>query len=219
MSDPSDELLLLDPSVFLGNEGFRWLEEVPHDERMRFVVSRTFFDQIAERAAYTAADEELWGPLPTGTARRQLEELIAGLTMFSEEDAAHDLPPDAQAVAARLRDMGSQVAVEEWLYLHSNSWLAARSRKIFQHFKRAGAKAVELMGNVVEDLTWLAAGYRPGPPGTLTPQLKRKAGINIVIVGGIATAGVLVPWLLVPGAIVGFIINPLLGPAQRTAAT
>ncbi len=36
MSDPTEERLLLDPSVFLGPEGFGWLAAVPHDERRRF---------------------------------------------------------------------------------------------------------------------------------------------------------------------------------------
>ncbi len=146
--DPGEELLLLDPSVLLGNEGFGWLEDVPHDERRRLVVSKIFFDQVTEGAVYTAADEELWGPLPEGSARLQLAELIAGLTMFSERDAAKDLPPEVAAVAVRLQDMGSRVAAEEWLYLASNSWMAARSRNVLQHFKRAGAKVTEVTGDV-----------------------------------------------------------------------
>lgn len=219
MSDPSEELLLLDPSVFLGDEGFGWLEDLPHDERRRFVVSSTFFNQVAGKAEYTAADEELWGPLPGEGARRQLLELIADLTIFSENDVPRDLPPLVGEIAIRLAQMGSQVAVEEWFYLQSNSWLGAGSRKVLDHFKRAGAKVVEVSGNAVEDLTWLAAGQRPGPPGTLTPELIRKAGINVVVVGGMTTAGFLMPVLTIPVGIVALIINPLLGPAQPPPAT
>jgi hypothetical protein len=203
----------------LGDEGFGWLEDVPHDERRRFVVSRMFFDQVADQAVYTAADEELWGPLPEGSARRQLEELIAGLTMFSESDAAQDLPPEVAAVAARLQGMGSQVAAEEWLYLASNSWMAARSRKVLQHFKRAGAKVTEVTGDTAENLTWRAAGHQPGPPGTLTRKITQKAAFNVLFVGGVATAGVFVPWLTVPGAIIALFINSPSGPAQSSSAT
>jgi hypothetical protein len=213
MSEPDEEALFLDPSVFLGAEGFGWLLEVPREYRTRFVVSRTFFDQVAGRADYTATDEELWGPLPLGHARDDLEELLAGLTMFSEGDVAPEyVHPEVADVSARLRDMGSQVAVEEWLYLHTNSRLGSRTRKVFEHFRSAGAKAVEIAGNLGEDLAWLALGRKPNEqePGTLTPRLLRKAGINVVIVGGIAAVGVLGNWWAAAGAFVVYMIQPLL---------
>lgn len=219
MSEPGEETLLLDPSVFLGAEGFGWLLEVPREYRTRFVVSRTFFDQVAGRSDYTATDEELWGPLPRGHARGDLEELLAGLRMFSEDDILPTyLPPEVADVAARLRDMGSQVAVDEWLYLHTNSRLGSRTRKVFEHFKRAGARAVEMAGNIGEDLAWLALGRRPDEqqPGTLTPRLLRKAGINVVIVAGIGALGVIGPWWAAVGVPVAFMIQPLLAePAGR----
>jgi hypothetical protein len=218
VSDPSEELLLLDPSVFLGAGGFGWLEDVPHDERRRFVVPRTFFLQILGLAEYTVADEELWGPLPNAAERRQLAELLAALTRFSDGDAVApgDLLPEVVEVADHLRRMGSQVAVEEWLYLHSNSSLGARSRKILQHFKRAGAKVVELAGSGVDGLTWLALGKKANTPTPLTTELRVRAGINVVVVGGMATVAFFLPWLAIPGAIVGFLINPYLQPAPST---
>ena len=211
--DPGEELLLLDPSVLLGDEGFGWLEDVPYDERTRFVVARTFLGQVAGLVEYTAADEELWGTLPDGEARLQLMALIAGLTIFSERDVVDDLLPEVAEVADRLRSMGSQVAVEEWLYLHSNSILGARSRKIVEHFKRGGAKVVEIAGDGIDDLTWLALGKKPGTQAPLTKELRAKAGIRVVLVGGVATGTVLLPWLAVPGAIVMFLANPYLQPA------
>jgi hypothetical protein len=208
VTDPGEELLLMDPSVFLGNAGFAWLEEVPHDQRDRFVVSRTFFDQVAGSAEYTAADEQLWGPLPPGETRRVLQELLAGLTMFSVSDVQRQLPFEAIEVANRLSSMGSQVALEEWLYLYSNSWLAARSRHVLNHFKRAGAKVVEVGSNAFDDATLLALGQRPGTPATLTPALRARAGVNVLLVGGLAAAGVAIPWLVVPGAIAVFLLTP-----------
>jgi hypothetical protein len=214
VSSPGQEPLLLDPSVLLGDEGFAWLAEVPHHERTHFVVPRTFIDQVAGRAEYTAADEELWGPLPDEASRLQLVELIAGLATFSESDTAPYLPPEATEVVNRLRNMGSQVAVEEWLYLQSNSWLVSRSRRVLHHFKRAGAKVIEVAGNAVDDLTWLALGTRPDTPKTLTKELRIKAGFNVIVVGGISAAGVfLAPWLVIPGSVVAFLMLPLMQPA------
>ena len=64
MSDPGADLLILDPSVFLGDEGFDWLLGVPAADAARFVVPATFYEQLALHAPYTEADEELWGPFP-----------------------------------------------------------------------------------------------------------------------------------------------------------
>jgi hypothetical protein len=160
--DPGEELLLLDPSVLLGDAGFGWLADVPSDERTRFVVAQTFYLQVVGRAEYTAADEELWGKLPDGAARQQLVLFLAGLRTFSESAAVSDLPPEVAEVAHRLRSMGSQVAVEQWLYLHSNSFLAARTHKILEHFKHGGAKVVEVSGNGVNDVTCCVLKAGPG---------------------------------------------------------
>ena len=124
----SDHPLLLDLSIFLGEEGFDWLVTSPDIDRSQFVVPRNFFDQVARRAEYRQSDQELWGPLPDGQSRRDLEELIAGFRMFAEQNAAGDLPLEAIDVLRRLRDLGSQTAIEEWLFLQTNSWLAARTR-------------------------------------------------------------------------------------------
>lgn len=160
----SAESLLLDPSAVLGDGGFGWLEEIPHLDRGQFVVSRTFFEQVAGREEWTAADSQLWGPLPAGSVRAQLEELLAGVSMLSEEDAAADLSPEVLDVAARLGDMGSRVAVEQWLSLQSHSWLAARTRRVLEHFKQAGARSLEIAIDALDGLTWLALGRKGTAP-------------------------------------------------------
>lgn len=212
MSYPGEEPLLLDPSVFLGAEGFGWLEDMPQVERMRFVVPQTFVDQVVGIAEYTAVDEELWGALPNGAERRRLAVLVAGLPTFSAGAAAVSdrLPPEVLEVADQLRYMGSRVAVEEWLYLQVNSWLGARTRKILEHFKRAGAKVVELAGSGIDDLTRLALGQKPGTQTPLTTELRVRAGINVAVVGGVATVTFFLPWLAIPGAIAAFLLTPYL---------
>lgn len=211
MVDPDRELLLLDPSMFLGEGGFGWLADAPYDERARFVISSTFFDQLIGEADYTSQDEQLWGPLPVGPARDRLISLVADLPRFTEADAAGGLAPGVGQIADQLRAMGSQVAVEEWLYLHTNSWLAARTKKIAEHFRRAAAKVIEVAGIVADDLVLLASGVRAGSR-PVTPALRIRAAINVVIVGGLTTASIAFPALAVaiPIAVVQFAISPYL---------
>jgi hypothetical protein len=133
--------------------------------------------------------------------------------MFAEDQAPRNLPSAVTDVADRLRDMGSQVAVEEWLYLQSHSWMAARKEKIVEHFKKARAKVAKISGNVVNDLTWLAAKQRPRPPGKLTRQVVQRAAMNVVVVGGgVASVGAWMPWLAVPGALIALVIDPMINP-------
>jgi hypothetical protein len=208
--------LFLDPSALLGEGGFGWLADVPYAERANFVISKTFFDQISGNAEYTAVDRELWGPLPQGASRVSLTELVAALTKFSEQDAGLNLPPEVSEVVGRLRSMGSQVAVEEWLYLQTNSWLAARTQNAVQHFKRGGAKVIEVTGIVVDDLTLLALGQRPGTPITLTKKMRAQAAITVVVAGGVAAAGVVLPWAAVPGVLIALFVAPYLKPDPPT---
>jgi hypothetical protein len=214
-----DRFVMLDPSLFLGDEGFEWVADTPLEERANLVVSKTFFEQVAGRFEYTAIDAELWGPLPDGESRAQLEELLAGFTMFSESDLRGDLLPEVAVIAERLREIGSQVAVELWLYLQTNSWIAARSRRIMDHFSRAGAKGIELLGNAIDDVTWLALGTRPGGAGPITAQLRQRAGINVLVAGGVAAMSTLLPWLSVPGAIVLLILSPYAKPKVNPPGT
>lgn len=190
-----NEAILLDPSMFLGPEGFGWLRAVPLDERKRFVAPMTFYRQLAREVEYTEVDAQLWGSYPDEETRGQLAELVWTLTLFGEGDVTGDLPPEVSAVTDALREAGSQVAVEEWLYLNTHSWLAARTRRVIDHFRRAGSRAVEMAGDALEALAWRVLQL-PGPrPETLTPQLRRAAGIRVLATAGPAVAGAIAPWL------------------------
>lgn len=209
--------ILLDPSVLLGEAGFAWLTSVPREELSRFIIPKTFVDQVAGHAEYSSLDEELWGPLPTGNSLHALAEAINDLTTFSADEAPLNLPFEVLQVVAQLRDFGSEVAVEEWLYLQSNSWIAARSRRLFDHFKRAGAKALEVTGDLLDDVTWLALGSRPRNE-PLTASLRARAGVNVVIVGGVATLTVLMPWVGVAGTVAAFFFTPYAKPRSLSTA-
>lgn len=207
------EAILLDPSMFLGPEGFGWLQEIPLDERKRFVAPLTYYRQLAREVEYTKVDEELWGAYPDEDTRGQLAELLWTLTLFGEGDASDDLPPEVSTVTSALREAGSQVALEEWLYLNSHSWLAARTRRIIDHFKRAGSRAVEMAGDALDALTWRVLQL-PGPrPDTLTPELRKAAGIRVLTTAGPAVAGAIAPWLGVLAIVVVLVLPTGAPPA------
>lgn len=213
-SEPNenDTVVMLDPSLFLGEGGFEWFVDTSIEERANFVISRTFFEQVAGRVEYTDTDSQLWGQLPEESNRSRLEELLTGLTLFSRGDVVGDLPPEVLAIAERLREMGSRVAVEEWLYLNSNSWIAARTRNILDHFNRAGSKSIELLGNALDDATWLGLGQRPDRNSPLSPSLRRRAGANVLIAGGVGTLTFILPWFSIPGAILMLFYAPFARP-------
>jgi len=214
-----DKFVMLDPSLFLGDEGFEWIADTPLAERESFVIPKLFFEQVVGRTEYTATDAQLWGPLPDGESRAQLEDLLAGFTLFSASDLQDDVSAEVRVIVERLSEMGSQVAVDVWLYLQTNSWIAARSRRIVDHFMRAGAKGIELLGNAIDDVTWLALGTRPGGAGPLTAQLRKQAGINVLVAGGVAAMGAVLPWLSVPGAIALLVLAPYSKPKASPPVT
>lgn len=113
--------------------------------------------------------------------------------------------------------MGSQVALEEWLYLHSNSWIIARSRQVLDHFTRAGAKGVEIAGDALNDVTWLALGKRPSEsgPGPLTKKLRIQAGANVALAGGSAALNLFAPWIGIPVTIAAFLMKPYVRPRSN----
>lgn len=41
----------------------------------------------------------------------------------------------------------------------------------------------------------------------LTPDLRVRAGFIVVIVGGMAALGTIVPWMSAPAAVVGFLVQ------------
>lgn len=187
----SDQLML-DPSTLLGDEGFAWLRDEP--DLSRFVIPRHFIDQLNDKVEYTKRDESLFGRLPEGDDRQSLTTLVQKMTSFdSAEDVQFsELPDDVRVVANNLRELGSTLAAEEWIYLSTHSWLGARTRQVFSVFERAGAASLRVGRGALERVVTRALKLPEDTPDVLTPKLLAKAGIRFVAVGGPVVAPLLV---------------------------
>lgn len=185
------ERLMLDPSMLLGDQGFGWLAS---EDLNQFVISATFVAQLRGEVAYSDHDRELFGELPIEADRGALLNLVGPIGRFGLQDIDTELLPESvRAVAAQLQAAGSQVAAEEWLYLATNSWLAARSRRIFDAFNQAGAAALELGRDVLGDVVHRTLQLPSDAPPVLRPELIARAGLRWLAVGGPAIAPLLFP--------------------------
>ena len=150
--------------------------------------------QLRGEVAYSDHDRELFGELPIEADRGALLNLVGPIGRFGLQDIDTELLPESvRAVAAQLQAAGSQVAAEEWLYLATNSWLAARSRRIFDAFNQAGAAALELGRDVLGDVIHRTLQLPSDAPPVLRPELIARAGLRWLAVGGPAIAPLLFP--------------------------
>lgn len=175
---------MLDPSTLLGDEGFEWLQDEP--DLGRFVIPQHFINQLTHDADYTKRDEQLFGPLPEGAARAALTSYLRRMTLFESRDLPHaeELPQDVRDVADRLRELGSVLAAEEWLYFSTHTWLGARTEAVFSAFRQAGAAAVVVGRGAVATVVTRVLRLPDDTPDVLTAELLAKAGIKFLAVGG-----------------------------------
>ena len=186
--------LMLDPSTLLGEEGFDWLRD--ESDLSGFVVPRHFVDQLNHQAEYTDSDESLFGSLPEGDDRKLLASYLQKMTLFDsgKDIRLQQLPQDVRDVANHLREFGSVLAEEEWLYLCTHSWLAARADHVFSAFRHAGAASVVVGRHALEKVVTRALKLPEGTPNVLSRKLLTRAGIKFLATGGPAVA----PLLLQP---------------------
>jgi len=114
---------------------------------------------------------------------------------------------DAFEVFLELTDRNMVLArllVEEWVFLTTSSWIAARTRTTFDYFKRAGAVAIELPKEAFDAL---ARRTLRVPAQPVPRALKRSEGLRAAS-KWIAAGGA--PWVAV--------FDPVLGALAGTVA-
>ncbi len=185
--------LMIDPSLALRTETLSWLGSPGVIGSI--AVSRTFVRAL-----------EAGNPSISGFVRRPNRETSISLLSvlepaekFSHEDA-RDLDPLARLVLEQLvveAKPTTEILADEWAFLNSRSWVAARTKFAFDAFHRAGAhmtvlarrsmrllvaRTLKIPGNELPavitgamlrrtGLKWLAAGVTPFVGSVLTPPL------------------------------------------------
>src|SRR5579864_3234842 len=135
---------MLDPSLLLSEEGLTWLETADFD-RSTIVVSAAFQRLLTtdgERVALPFVPREELGPFPN--RRQRLISRLEGVSGFSYDEV--DLPSQLADVSVALRasqQPAGLVLADEWAFLQSQSWMAAKIRTALDAFRDAGAAVIE----------------------------------------------------------------------------
>jgi hypothetical protein len=105
------------------------------------------------------------------------------------EDVAHRLLRRRERV---VRD----ILLEEWAFLNRQSWIAARTKKTFDTFKRAGAVVIDFSGQRFDAVVSRTLHHERLPlPPALNHRHRMKAGTKWLAAGGAPTAGLIDPLL------------------------
>ena len=100
---------------------------------------------------------------------------------------------DAFAVLAEREDVDVVVAnllLEQWVFLNTQSWIAARTHRTFAEFKKAGAAAVELPREAFDAITRRTLKIPAAPvPRPLKQSERLKAATKWVAAGGSPSLG------------------------------
>jgi hypothetical protein len=151
------------------------------------------------RGAVTSPDDLAW----------VTESDIYPYTLFPETGVG-DLD-DALAIFSELTGGNlvlSRLLVDEWVFLTSSSWIAARTHNTFNFFKQAGAVAIELPKASFDELARRTLRIPAAPvPRPLKRSERLRAVSKWVAAGGASWAAVLDPLLgAVAGSVAGFFL-------------
>jgi hypothetical protein len=203
---------MIDVSMLLTESGLAWIEE-SEGVRSSALVSAAFDEALRESPdelllRFSDPEQREF----VSYAREVLPSRLEPIEKFSHR-SIRLLPRRPEAVRKRLLRVGGlegEVLADEFVYLVSQSWLVAKTRKILDELRRAGVKVREYAGDRGERLVHeMIATVIPEEkiPEELTPEVIGRAGIKWVVVGGVtvgltaATSGI--------GAVAGLFLNPV----------
>lgn len=192
--------LMLDPSMFLSREAFPVvLEALRNGElkatRIPYAFSAALRDgRFSERVLHVFGDsaEPLTATeIMTGMRRANVripEHYSPG--SFRLEGTEFDVQLSEVAGDAIVR----QILIEEWEFLTSSSWIAAKTRKTYEAFLKAGAVAVEWGTNKFDYLAARTLKIEPDQiPNGLKPNQRLRATAKWIAVGGSSATAFFIP--------------------------
>ena len=127
---------------------------------------------------------EEWGSYPS--KRERLLGLLDGMDVFSHREV--DLPNQIARVTQTIDQLplpAASVFADEWVYLHSHSWMATRLRTPLDVFRDAGAAVVEY-GRRVRDQFIEAVVPTGHIPAVITaPYFATRIVPKWLVIGGV----------------------------------
>ena len=182
---------MLEASFILSEEGVSWLtgEGAQYVEGM--AVSRALVGEMQQRDSgalswFGELDSDRLGTLAEVLGRAQL---------FSHEQIG-EVGEGAGAVRSRLfaehDQRTAEILADEWIFLQTQSWIGAKSRKAFDAFKAAGGRLRELPSPIARRL--IAKTLKKEElPEHIPLKLLRKAGMKWIAVSGTAATYFVAP--------------------------
>jgi hypothetical protein len=140
----ASDLLLVDPSLLLSEEGLAWLGE-DESARHEIVSSRALAERL--RGGVDVGLSQFIAPEDEGSVLERLERLavlIESVEQFSYRDV--DLPRlEAQVMQALLIADGAngELLADEWAFLIAHSWMASKLRYVLDRFRDVGAVIIQ----------------------------------------------------------------------------
>jgi hypothetical protein len=202
---PPSERVLLDPSFLLSRDAVDWLES---DEAVvnEVVISGAFLSAVREGrtsdfSRFVALEDET-------EVRPRLERLASFFERsYTFSYRGVQLGPEETEVLSVLLARGepeSEILADEWAFLFSNSWMAAKMRYAQDKFRDAGAVIVEygrrLRGEMIS-----AVVPEKHVPEVIKRSFALKVGAKWIVVAGAAAGG----FYLLPVAIAGAAAVPV----------
>ncbi len=202
---------MIDPSLLVEREGVKALRASSAETSTSFLVPGSVYNAIRDGSGW----QPLWreygeaDPTPIDEARSLIAEELVTPFMAGSFETDHPLYATYLEIAGGQRIL-AETWFLEWVFLTTQSWVAAASRRTFDAFKRAGAIAIEMPREAFDFVVrrtprvMAAAGQRHiAPPDVLTANQRVRAVAKWVAAGGS-------PWT--------FLLGPFIGAFAATAS-
>lgn len=198
--------LLLDPSLFLSRSAFPIVLDAFRNGELKTARIPYRFSGALRDGFFTGSVSRFFAD--------SREPLSAKDIMESLQSAGVDFPGSYDPSSFRLQgtkfdtqlsefvgdEIVRQILIEEWEFLTSHSWIAAKTKRAFDAFLKGGAAAVEWGTNKFDYLAVRTLKIkRQEIPDGLKPKQRLRAAAKWIAVGGSSASALLVP----PAAAVG----------------
>ena len=193
------DLLMLDPSLFMSRDSFKIVVEgLGNGELKNVRIPSSFASALTKRELTKTVSRFFSDSQKSLSSREIISGLRAGKVELPESyvnsSEWRKTKFETQLFEAVEDTIARQILMEEWDFLTSQSWIAAKTRKAYDAFLKGGAAALEWGGNKFD---YLAAKTLKIPPSSipdgLKPKQRLRAAAKWIAVGGASASVFLIP--------------------------